>query len=192
MVVVVTVNRAAGRALVVAVLLALSGCTGAVSPGADGAPAAGERTATVVEVVDGDTLDVRFADGSEDRVRLLGVDTPEVHADPSPGEFEGVPDTEAGRSCLREWGERASALAAERLAGESVTVATDADADRRGGYDRLLAYVTVEGRDRSFNRALLDGGYARLYDTEFGQRDAFAAAEQRARGDGTGLWACAD
>jgi len=107
----------------------------------------------------------------------------------SPDEFEGVPDTEAGRACLRSWGERASEFATERLAGASVTVTTDSEADRRGGYDRLLAYVTVEGE--SFNRALLEDGYARLYDTQFSKRDAFAAAEQRARENGTGLWSCA-
>jgi len=181
----------ARRTLVVAVLLALAGCAASVSPGADATPTAGERTATVVDVVDGDTLEVRYPDGSEDRVRLLGVDTPETRADNSPGEFEGVPDTDAGRACLADWGDRATAFAEERLAGERVVVATDAAADRRGGYDRLLAYVTVDGRDQSVNRALLAGGYARLYDTEFARRDAFAAAERRARAAETGVWTCA-
>jgi micrococcal nuclease len=184
-------RRAPAVALALAVLVALAGCAVDVSPGSDTTPTAGERTATVVEVVDGDTLDVRFADGSEDRVRLLGVDTPEVHGDNSPGEFEGVPDTEAGRTCLADWGGRATAFAEDRLAGETVVVETDAEADRRGGYDRLLAYVTVEGGDESFNRALLADGYARLYDTEFTQRDAFAATERSAMENGTGLCACA-
>ena len=184
-------NSATYRAVALAALVALSGCAVDVSPGGDTTPAAGERTATVVEVVDGDTLDVRFADGSEDRVRLLGVDTPEVHADNSPGEFEGVPDTETGRACLADWGDRATAFAEDRLAGETVVVETDAEADRRGGYDRLLAYVTVEGSDRSFNRALLADGYARLYDSAFTQRDAYAAVEGGARANATGLWACA-
>ena len=178
------------RALAVAVLVALSGCAVDVSPGTDPTPTAGERTATVVEVVDGDTLDVRFQDGSEDRVRLLGVDTPETHVDNSPGEFEGVPDTDAGRTCLAGWGERATAFAEDRLAGETVVVETDPTADRRGGYDRLLAYVTVEGGDASFNQELLADGYARLYDTEFTHRDAYAAVEQGARANATGLWTC--
>lgn len=179
------------RALAVAVLLALSGCAAGLSPGGDTTRTAGERTATVVEVVDGDTLDVRFVDGSEDRVRLLGVDTPETHADNSPGEFEGVPETDAGRACLADWGERATAFAEDRLAGETVVVETDAASDRRGGYDRLLAYVTVDGSEESFNRALLVDGYARLYDSEFTQRDAYAATEDRAMENDTGLWACA-
>ncbi|WP_232702047.1 thermonuclease family protein [Halobacterium wangiae] len=174
------------RTLAVVVLVALAGCSGSL---VEQEPAPDERTATVVHVVDGDTLDVRFADGTEDRVRLLGVDTPEVHGDVNPDEFEGVPDTEAGRACLQTWGERASGFADERLADATVTVTVDGEADRRGGYDRLLAYVTVEGD--SFNRALLEDGYARLYDTEFSQRDAFAAAERRARENATGLWSCA-
>jgi micrococcal nuclease len=180
------VNRRALAALAVVALVASAGCVGPLT--GDQQPAE-SRNATVVGVVDGDTVDVRFADGTKERVRLLGVDTPEVHADVSAGEFEGVPDTEAGRSCLRSWGERASGYATERLSGESVTVEFDAESDRRGGYDRLLAYVIVE--DQSFNRALLENGYARLYDSDFTQRDNYAAIEQRARENGTGLWTCA-
>ncbi len=36
-----------------------------------------DDTVTVTRVIDGDTIDVRFADGSEDRVRLVGIDCPE-------------------------------------------------------------------------------------------------------------------
>src|SRR6056297_1742341 len=42
------------------------------------------RTVTVVEVVDGDTMDVRFENGTVERVRLLGVDTPEVYGGNDP------------------------------------------------------------------------------------------------------------
>ncbi|WP_336037427.1 thermonuclease family protein [Halobacterium yunchengense] len=178
----------ARAALAAVALLVAAGCLGSL-PGSPGSSPAENRTATVVDVVDGDTVDVRFADGTEDTVRLLGVDTPEVYADNSPAEFEGVPDTEAGRSCLRSWGERAGEYARDRLAGETVTVALDPESDRRGGYDRLLAYVYVD--DESFNRALVESGYARLYDTEFGARDDYAALERRAREHGTGLWSCA-
>jgi micrococcal nuclease len=178
------------RVLAVVALLALAGCTVNVSLG-DGGDPAQSRTATVTEVVDGDTIDVRFADGSEERVRLLGVDTPEVYAETSAGEFEGVPDTDRGRECLREWGERASAFAERELAGATVTVRTDTEADRRGGYGRLLAYVTVDGSDESFNYALLTDGYARLYDSPFSRLHAYEDAERAAQRNGTGLWACA-
>jgi micrococcal nuclease len=177
------------RALAVVVLVLTAGCTVDVSLGGTTTTPAETRTATVVDVVDGDTVDVRFEDGTTERVRLLGVDTPEVHTEVAPGEYEGIPDTEAARSCLERWGDRASEFATERLAGRTVTVATDPVADRRGGYDRLLAYVETDGE--SFNYALLERGYARLYDTEFTERDRFAAAEREARSNGTGLWACA-
>jgi len=169
-------------------LAALSGCV-AFQP-ADGAGFNGSdgetRTATVTRVVDGDTVDVTFADGSEDTVRLLGVDTPEVHAENAPAEFEGVPETEAGTVCLERWGERASAFAERRLAGANVTVRTDPSADRRGSYGRLLAYI--ETPNGTFNRALLSEGLARLYDSTFSERDAYADAEARAQESGTGLW----
>jgi micrococcal nuclease len=144
----------------------------------------------VTDVVDGDTMEVEYPDGRTDTVRLLGVDTPETHAEVSPGEFEGVPDTPAGRAWLRTWGEEATSFATEQLAGQQVEIATDPTADRRGGYDRLLVYLTVDGT--LFNRALLERGYARLYDTQFTRRDAFAAAEATARADGVGLWGFGD
>ncbi|WP_135536157.1 thermonuclease family protein [Halostella pelagica] len=169
-------------------VLLLAGCLGGVV-GDD--PRTTERhDVTVVEVVDGDTVEVEYPNGTRETVRLLGVDTPEVHAENDPSEFEGVPDTEAGRDCLRDWGHRSSEFARTELAGEKVTLVVDPESDRRGGYGRLLAYVEYDGG--RFNRQLVDRGYARLYDTEFADRDQYADAERRARANGTGLWSCAD
>lgn len=180
------------RVLAVAALVLLAGCTVNVSVDGGGTPPAGDgattRTATVVEVVDGDTVDVRYANGSRETVRLLGVDTPEVHVEVAPDEYESVPDTDAGRACLEQWGERASGFARERLAGATVTVATDRQADRRGSYGRLLAYVTVQGTDESFNHALLQQGYARLYSSEFTRLAEYRALEDEAQRENRGLW----
>ncbi|WP_251330338.1 thermonuclease family protein [Haloplanus pelagicus] len=181
-------------AVAAALLLVSAGCVG-LTP--EPTPEAGAATATpasgttvrVVDVVDGDTVDVRFPDGRTDTVRLLGVDTPEVHVETDPAEFEGVPDTEAGRACLRRGGEAASAFAAGRLADRRVTLRFDPAAGRRGGYDRLLAYVLVDGE--SFNAALLERGHARLYDSAFGERDRYAALERSAREERRGVWSCA-
>jgi micrococcal nuclease len=178
-----------GRLLPVLVLFVTAGCVGATPDASATATPDGEVTVRVTHVVDGDTVDVRFADGREDTVRLLGVDTPEVHAENDPSEFEGVPDTSAGRDCLRRHGERATAYAEERLAGREVTLRFDAVADRRGGYDRLLAYIEVDGR--SFNAALLERGHARLYDSTFAERDRYASLETEARENGRGVWSCA-
>jgi micrococcal nuclease len=143
-------------------------------------------TVTVVEVVDGDTMDVRFPDGEVERVRLLGVDTPEVHTATDPAEWEGVPETDSGWEWLRDWGHKSSEFARTELAGTDVTVRTDPEADRRGGYGRLLVYLSEDGE--SFNRQLLDQGYARLYDTAFSKRATYASAEEAARANDVGVW----
>lgn len=181
-------------AIALSVLLLLAGCTAGVSPADSATESTGSGTleqgvtVTIVEVTDGDTMDVRFDDGREETIRLLGVDTPEVHAENSPAEWEGISDTQAGRDWLRSWGSKASEFATNELAGERVQIRVDSEADRRGGYGRLLVYLSPPDSERSFNRRLLDQGYARLYDTEFSKRDAFAAAEAEAREAGTGVW----
>lgn len=207
------------RTVVLCVLLVLAGCAG--SPGttdADGrmpistdtpTPTADASAtpidappsptakpdgieATVIDIVDGDTVDVRLANGTEDTVRLLGVDTPEVHTANDPTEFDGVPDTQAGNDCLREWGERASDYAAERLLGKTVTLSFDDTEPRRGYYGRLLAYVHVDGT--SFNYGLITKGLARKYDdSKFQYGERYQTAENAARNGGVGLWgACAE
>lgn len=190
--------------LAVLAVVVLAGCTVSISgtPGDAGdgpVPTAtngsnisvpgGERVAVeVLDVVDGDTVDVRLPDGSEDTVRLVGVDTPEVYAESDPAEFEGVPDTEAGATCLREAGQDASAYVEQRVAAGNVSLVFDPDTDRRGGYGRLLAYVYVG--ESNLNYDLVATGNARVYDTDFTLRDAFDAVEQRVRDQQTALWAC--
>ncbi len=173
-----------------ALALLLAGCT--VSLGGETAtptPAI-DRTATVTHVVDGDTIEVRFADGSTDTVRLLGVDSPETHAETTAGEYEGVPDTEAGRQCLRAAGENATAAVRDRIAGTQVRVVTDPVADRRGGYDRLLAYVETD--EGTLNEWLLRTGHGRVFDSEFTRSDTLYELEATAQDAGRGLWACKD
>jgi micrococcal nuclease len=164
------------------------GGDGEDDPGTDDPADGPVYTVTVTDVVDGDTLDVAYRNGSTDTVRLLGVDTPEVHTSVAPDWYEGVPDTPAARDCLRAVGERASSYVRERLAGETVTLRLDTAADRRGLYGRLLSYVVHEGSN--LNHDLLVEGYARLFDSTFGQRERFDDAEQEARADGTGVWSC--
>lgn len=172
-------------AVALAVCAALAGCGATLGPATPGEGTAARVTA----VVDGDTVEVRYANGTSETVRLVGVDTPEVRGEISPGEFEGVPDTAAGRSCLREWGERASAVATRALEGREVRVALDPREGPRGSYGRLLAYVRVDGR--TFNYRLVAEGYARVYESDFSLQERYLAAESRARANGSGVWTCA-
>jgi micrococcal nuclease len=177
----------AGVAL--ALLVVLAGCGGVT-------PVTSEGTGGVTPVTsDGASAGPpdetsEFADGSRDTVRLVGVDTPEVTAENDPAEFEGVPDTEAGADCLRAAGEEATNVARTALLGERIGIATDPNLDRRGYYDRLLAYVVVDGR--LFNHRLVAQGHARVYDSDFTRRGNFTAAETAAREQRRGLWRCVD
>lgn len=124
----------------------------------------------VVAVVDGDTVDVAWA-GRRERVRLLGVDTPETVD----------PDRPVG--C---YGPEAAAFTQQRLGGRTVRLRFDRE--RRDRFGRLLAYVDVGGR--RFNDDLLAGGYARLLVIPPNGRHARAMLDREldARSAGRGLW----
>ena len=134
------------------------------------ARAPGSGSARVVAVVDGDTVDVVWA-GRRERVRLLGVDTPETV------------DLHRPVGC---YGPEASAFTHRSLAGRAVRLTFDRE--RRDRYGRLLAFVEVGGR--RFNDELLTGGYARLLlippNGLHGR--AMLDEELAARSAGRGLW----
>jgi micrococcal nuclease len=131
---------------------------------------AGAAVAQVTSVVDGDTLDVRW-NGRPERVRLLGVDTPET-VDPN-----------RPVGC---YGPEASAFTHRRLQGRTVRLRFDRQ--RRDRYGRLLAYVELEGR--RFNDELLTGGFARLLVIAPNGRHARAMLDEElaARSANRGLW----
>jgi micrococcal nuclease len=127
--------------------------------------------ATVIRVVDGDTVIARLADGTVEKVRLLGVDTPEV-VDP------GKP--------VQCFGPVASEFTKSQLTGRRVTL--EFDAEPRDKYGRMLAYVIVNGR--RFDDELLARGYARLLviPPNGSHARAMLRAELAARAAGRGLW----
>jgi micrococcal nuclease len=134
-----------------------------------GAGSAEETTGAVVEVTDGDTIEVSLGGEVED-VRYIGVDTPEV-------------DPNIGVECF---GSEASELNRRLVAGERVRLVFDAE--RRDKYGRLLAYVYVG--DILVNAELVRRGYARTLEIEpndsFAER--FARLAQEAANAGRGLW----
>lgn len=179
----------------IVILVVLTGCIGGLEGGfetddsesATTPTVADEQTVTVTRVIDGDTMEITYANGTEDTVRLLGVDTPETTLSRnSPDEFEGIPDSTAGRDHLFEWGERATTFAEDELNGEEVRIVFDAESDRRGYYGRLLVYIYLD--EENFNERLLSDGYARMYDSRFSLRDKFAAVESQAQTNEVGLW----
>lgn len=129
----------------------------------------------VVRVVDGDTVDIDApdADKSTTRIRLWGVDTPEVTGSPR-GEMY--------------WGQEASEFAKSTLHDQRVRVEL-VRGDTRGKYGRLLAYVYDASAGTMFNESLLLGGYA-YADPRFEHPllERFIALERNARAKAAGLW----
>lgn len=130
--------------------------------------------AVVDEVVDGDTIDVVIG-GRDERVRLLGIDTPEVHVDDG-----------ARPEC---YGPEASAFVVELLP-PGTAVRLERDVVGRDDYDRLLAYVYLLDGDVLVNEAIVRNGLARVMRIEpNGALHARLVAAARAADDaGLGLW----
>jgi len=161
--------RVSLAAMALFLLTASSAGCASVSTRASSSPA-DEALAPVTKVTDGDTIRVTFQ-GRDERVRLIGIDTPEVPWYGGRGECFGV---EAGL------------FARGRLSGRSVTLAFDVD--RRDRYGRLLAYVYLD-RER-FNLTLVRLGYARADPVPPDTRMAseFDKAEREARASSRGMW----
>lgn len=132
--------------------------------------------ALVTRVVDGDTIDVRIDGGGEiEKVRLLGINTPES-VDP--------------RRPVQCFGKEASAFAKQLMEGKRVALKEDVQADNRDKYGRLLRNILLEdGTD--VNALLIKEGYAYAY-VSFPlnkQRKAeMRRLEQEARTAKRGLW----
>lgn len=142
-------------------------------------------SAEVSHVVDGDTLDIVLRDGSSDRVRLLGVDTPETYTGNNANEYGDITDID----CLDRWGLLATEFTKNTLEGREVMLMPDPAAGERGYYDRLLAYVHIDGED--FNAMLVSKGYARVYIEGTSTREEeYLKFEGEARDGSVGLWQC--
>lgn len=131
----------------------------------------------VVGHVDGDTLDVVFAvDGRAvvERIRLIGIDTPETKKPGTPIECYGP---EASRR-----------LAQLLPLGTFVDVVRDAET--RDDYDRLLAYVYRADDRVLVNEVLVREGFARtlFIPPNTGLESEIRSAEREARTESRGLW----
>ena len=159
----------------VVILLALAVAAGAV--GANRLRAAPEGTgstelATVTRVVDGDTVVARIG-GRSERVRYIGMDTPE---DVKPG---------TPVQCYS----RAAAAENRRLVeGRRVRLVEDAEA--RDRYGRLLAYVYRASDGLFVNEELVRRGYARplTIPPNVAHEGEIARLAALARRAGRGLW----
>lgn len=143
---------------------------------ADGLRAVPDVENGVVErCVDGDTLIVRFDDGTTERVRLIGANTPETVKPNSP---------------VEPFGPEASAFTKRRVEEAGGAVRLVADGDRRDKYGRRLAFVYLADSEVSLNEELARSGFAKAqtqyrFSSEMKRR--LEAAEDAARREKLGI-----
>jgi micrococcal nuclease len=155
-----------------ALAVVVTSCILAVTTGGCGGPALDPGVARVIKVVDGDTLEVEVDTGSE-RVRLLGIDTPETVHPTKPVEC---------------FGPEASARM-KQLAPPGTELRLERDTELRDRFGRLLAYAFLA--DGTFiNRSMVTDGFATTLpiDPNRAYRQDLSAAESEARDQGRGLW----
>ena len=142
--------------------------------GANPVMPSGLQQARVVKVIDGDTVDVQI-NGNVERVRLIGIDTPE---------------TKDPRKPVQCFGREASAQAVKLLQGQTVMLEPDPSQQERDRYQRLLRYVWLPD-GQLFNLEMIVGGYAHEYTFEvpYKYQPVFQKAEREARERGWGFWA---
>jgi len=137
--------------------------------------------ATVTRIIDGDTIEVSLQ-GKTEKVRLIGVDTPETKHPDKP---------------VQPYGPEAANYTEKQLAGEKIFL--EKDVSERDKYGRLLAYVWLaepaglteaQMRINMFNSRLLLAGYAQLMtippDVKY--VDWFTKFQIEARQSKKGLW----
>jgi len=141
------------------------------------------KTFSIVNVVDGDTIDIDIPDGrfNHTRIRLWGVDTPETNG-------FGRLTTGSKEYGVMYYGPEASEFTKKLTFGKLVTIYLDTTKHTRDKYDRLLAYVQLP--DGVFlNEVLVSEGFA-YADLRFRHSfyNKYQQLEAGARSLKKGLW----
>lgn len=127
----------------------------------------------VTRVVDGDTIIVQI-DGASEKVRLIGVDTPET-VDP--------------RKPVQCFGKEASNFTKTLLLNKQIVLETDPSQGDRDKYGRLLRYVFLNDGTLVNQKIITDGyGHEYTYRIPYKYQTEFKNAERSARESQKGLW----
>ena len=139
----------------------------------DGSCKFADDTYQVTRVIDGDTIEINY-NGSEEKVRLIGLDTTESK-DP--------------RKKVQCFSKEASSQMQQLVSGKEVKLEQGPMSDNRGYYGRLLRYVYLPNGTH-VNAWMIKQGYGYSY-TKYphSKQSQFEQYEQQARDNKRGLWA---
>jgi micrococcal nuclease len=129
---------------------------------------AAEPFVSIVSVADGDTVTV-LIDRKEEKVRLIGIDAPELGQKP--------------------WGRKSKQYMEDLLRASGWKVRLEYDVERRDKYGRILAYIRTTD-ERIINLLMVKGGYAMLFTVPPNVRyvNELTAAQTEARSNDLGIW----
>jgi micrococcal nuclease len=173
------VHKGALRNLVAVGLSLLASCSSGTKtnspPTSDHASQSNESgfVVTIITVIDGDTVDIEI-DGRTERVRLIGVNTPETKHPTKPIEC---------------FGPEASAYMTQQLPkGTDVRIVRDTEA--RDRYGRMLLYLYRNSDNLFINLDLISRGYGTPMSIEPNtfHRNDFVHAAALAEATNVGLW----
>lgn len=126
----------------------------------------------VMKVEDGDTITVDM-DGTPERIRFIGVDTPE---------------TKDPRKPVQCFGQAASVFTKQLIGNQNVRLESDVLSDNRDRYNRLLRYIYLPD-GRLVQAEIIKQGYGFAYTSfPFSKMDDFRAYQVEARNNNRGLW----
>jgi len=141
--------------------------------------------ATVVQVVDGDTLRIEM-DGQEQAVRLIGIDTPEskINKKAKKDSIKTNYDVETITAMGKE-----AARYVRTLVRKGDTVGLEFDVQKRDKYNRLLVYAYLSD-GKMLNEEIVKAGYANImtYPPNVRYQDRFVRAYREARDTKRGLY----
>ncbi|MCI0449285.1 MAG: thermonuclease family protein [Chlorobi bacterium] len=143
------------------------------------------KSYAVKKVSDGDTFEIEM-DGKKEKVRMLGIDTPERHQ--SSKLDKDSERTGRDKETIKKLGELAYKYVLKLIGGRKVILQSEPNGDDRDRYGRLLRYVYLE--DGTFvNLKIVEDGYANAYRRfNLSKQSEFIEAEKQARENKRGLW----
>ncbi|MEV8339441.1 MULTISPECIES: thermonuclease family protein [Leucobacter] len=143
------------------------------APGRNPGTATNSSTQQVVAVIDGDTIKTVDAEGTVNRVRIIGIDTPEIGR---------------GGTVDERWAQEARTALVALLDGQDVDLISDpsqGDVDR---YGRLLRHLHTDAGNVAEQLLVQGAGHEYTYSKPYVGQAEFRNAENSARKAGAGLW----
>ncbi len=141
---------------------------------------------TVVRVIDGDTFICKLVNGKKEKIRMIGIDTPESR-----------PNRKAKRDAIKtgkslkeiiEMGKKATKFT-KRFLKKGKKIFLEFDIEKRDRYGRLLAYVWLD-KNTLFNELIIKKGFATVYTKPPNVKyvNRFRKAQRIAIKERRGLW----